>query len=159
MNQTPFIIAVEEALRKGLPTVAEKGKAMLEDFTKVIIPAAVEEGKKTLLEIKEDTQKAWDDFKKKIQEEGNPDHLVFEEVDILDSQKLLDFAKKYNVKDANEVYAMKKQKKTACFVYLSYGKDRNLFEKEQNKYVIIKAGALTADVLGLFDESELVILK
>lgn len=159
MIQLPFIIAMEEALKKGLPAVAEKGKAILDDFTKVIIPSAVEEGKKTLLEIKEDTQKAWDDFKKKIQEEGKPDYLAFEEVEILNSQSLLDFAKKHMVSGANEVYAMKKQKKTACFVYLAYGKDRNLFEKEQNKHVIIKASALTADVLGLFEESELVILK
>ena len=33
------------------------------------------------------------------------------------------------------------------------------FESDKNKYVIIKTEALKSDVLGLFDKTELVILK
>ena len=44
-------------------------------------------------------------------------------------------------------------------LYLANVKERELLPAETNKYAIIKAKALTADVLGLFLDSKLVILN
>lgn len=45
------------------------------------------------------------------------------------------------------------------YINLAYGKDQELLEKDKNKFIILKAEALSADLLNMFEESELVILK
>jgi hypothetical protein len=84
------------------------------------------------------------------------------EVDTLTSREMLQYAKNHIVKGANMVVAFKQQgiinDKKVAFVYLSYGKGRELLADENNHYVIIKAKQLEQDVLNLFIESDLVIL-
>ena len=134
-------------------------REFIEKCVKDLIPVIVQEGSETLVDIKQDAKEAWSDFLRKVKEKKYPDYIVAEEVELLNSRALLEIAKKYIVKDSNEVYALKKQDKNSIIVYLAYGKDKTPLEKEHNKYVIIKAEGLSADVLGMFDKSELVILK
>lgn len=137
-------ILIQETLQKGI-----------EELSKAISEA----GKETLNDISKDAKQAWEDFLKKIREKKTPDYIVAEDVEFLNSKTLLEIAKKYIVKGSNEVYVMRKQEKYCIFVYLAYGKDKTILEKEQNKYVVIKAEGVSADILGMFDNTELVILK
>lgn len=137
-------ILIQETLQKGI-----------EELSKAISEA----GKGTLNDISKDAKQAWEDFLKKIREKKTPDYIVAEDVEFLNSKTLLEIAKKYIVKGSNEVYVMRKQEKNCIFVYLAYGKDKTILEKEQNKYVVIKAEGVSADILGMFDNTELVILK
>lgn len=45
------------------------------------------------------------------------------------------------------------------YVNLAYGKDQELLEKDKNRFIILKVEALSADLLSMFEESELIILK
>lgn len=148
-----------KTISKGLEDIVlvakEKGKPFAEEMVSLIMS----EGKSTLEGIKQDTLSLWTDFKKELAEMDIPANIVTVDVEFLNSKKLLEIAKDNIVLNANEVYAIKKQKSDAVFVYLAYGKDKEPLGKGQNKYVIIKAEGLSADVLGLFSESELVILK
>lgn len=144
----PLIEVIEKGLNEAIKAVPE-----------VIVPTIEEEGRNTVEGIKKDAKELWNEFIQKIKEQKAPTCVVAQNVEILDSSKLLDIAKENIVKGANEVYAMKKQKGDASFVYLAYGKDKEPFDKEHNKYVIIKAEALKSDVLSLFNGTELVILK
>ncbi len=137
-------ILIQEALQKGI-----------EELSKAISEA----GKETVQDISKDAKQAWEDFLKKIREQKTPDYIVAEDVEFLNTKTLLEIAKKYIVKGSNEVYVMRKQEKNCIFVYLAYGKDKTILEKEQNKYVVIKAEGVSADILGMFDNTELVILK
>lgn len=154
-----MLAGLMNAISKGLNDIVllakEKGKPIAKEMVSVIMS----EGKSTLEGIKQDTQSLWSEFKKELREMDIPANIVTVDVEFLNSKRLLEIAKENIVPVANEVYAIKKQKSDAVFVYLAYGKDKEPFSKEQNKYVIIKAEGLSADVLGLFSESELVILK
>lgn len=123
------------------------------------IPGLIEEGTATIKGIKQDAQEAWNEFIQKMNEKKMPANVIATEVEFLNSGKLLEIAKENIIPDSNEVYAIKKEKENAYFIYLAYGKDKNPFEKEQNKYVIIKAEGLSKDIINLFSDSELVILK
>lgn len=106
-------------------------------------------------------QQAKADFLKKISVTSK-DNMTVYEVDTLTSREMLQYAKNHIVKGANMVAAFKQQgiinEKEVAFVYLSYGKGRELLADENNHYVIIKAKQLEQDVLNLFIESDLVIL-
>lgn len=134
-------------------------KDSIEKIFEELVPEIVNTGKKTLGDIKKDAQEAWVEFLKNIQENKMPKYIVAEEVEFLNSKKLIELAKKYIVAGSNEVYVMKRQEKDAVKVFLAYGKDKTPLQKEQNKYVIIKAEGLSADILGMFEQSEVVILK
>ena len=58
-----------------------------------------------------------------------------------------------------EVYVWKKAYESGIYINLAYGKDQELLEKDKNKFIILKVEALSADLLSMFEESELVILK
>lgn len=123
-----------------------------------VIPIIVEEGKNTIDDIAKFAGEEWAKFKENIK--SKPDAKVAtEEVELLNAKKLVEFAKKYRVANANEVYAWKKQGDNAVIVNLAYGKDKEPLDTADNQYVIIKAEGLSADVMNLFKESELVILK
>ena len=80
-------------------------------------------------------------------------------VELLNSTKLIALAKENTVDGANEVYVWKKTYKNGMYINLAYGKDQNLLEKDKNKFIILEAEALSADLLNMFEESELIILK
>ncbi|MCQ2208269.1 MAG: hypothetical protein MJZ02_08645 [Paludibacteraceae bacterium] len=140
------------------PQTTENILNVLKQELNKIIPEVLAEGKKTLGEIKADTSAAFQSFIESIKT-NTPSYMVFKEIDLLDSQTLVTLAKENKVDGANEVYAWRMQKDDALYVYLAYGKDKELIEKEQNKFVVVKTGALKIDVINLFKDSELVILK
>lgn len=136
-------------------------KQVLDVFVKLFeeaIPVILEEGKKAMDDIVNNTKEQVGDFMKELNTE-TAKNVEFKEVELLNSSKLITFAKENIVPGANEVYAWKKQYKDGVYINLAYGNDQNLLENDKNKFIIIKAEALTADLLNMFKESELVILK
>ena len=136
-------------------------KQVLDVFVKLFeeaIPVILEEGKKAMDDIVNNTKEQVGDFMKELNTE-TAKNVEFKEVELLNSSKLITFAKENIVPGANEVYAGKKQYKDGVYINLAYGNDQNLLENDKNKFIIIKAEALTADLLNMFKESELVILK
>lgn len=81
------------------------------------------------------------------------------EVDQLDMSTLVGFAKTYIVPNCNEVVAIKKESADCTYIYLSYSKDRQLLPTTNNKYLVIKTKSLSKDVVELFADSKIVILK
>ena len=78
---------------------------------------------------------------------------------VLDMKLLTEISRRYRVNSSNGVAAMKVIKDNSNIVYLAYVKDRDLLPVEDNHYVVIKATALTPEVINLFEENKLVILK
>ncbi len=78
---------------------------------------------------------------------------------VLDMKLLKEISQRYRVSCSNGVAAMKVIKDNSNIIYLAYVKDRDLLPIEVNHYVVIKATALTPEVISLFDGHELVILK
>lgn len=123
-----------------------------------VVPVVIEEGKKAIGEIAENTKEQVNEFIEDLNTE-KVDNVDFREVEILNSSKLITLAKENIVDGANEVYVWKKAYKSGMYINLAYGKDQELLEKDKNKFIILKAEALSADLLNMFEESELVILK
>ena len=123
-----------------------------------IVPVVIEEGKKAIDEIAENTKEQVNEFVEELNTEKEVD-VDFREIELLNSSKLITLAKENIVDGANEVYVWKKAYKSGVYINLAYGKDQELLEKDKNKFIILKAEALGADLLNMFKESELVILK
>ena len=123
-----------------------------------VVPVVIEEGKKAIGEIAENTKEQVNEFIEELNTEKEVD-VDFREIELLNSSKLITLAKENIVDGANEVYVWKKAYKSGMYINLAYGKDQELLEKDKNKFIILKAEALSADLLNMFEESELVILK
>lgn len=123
-----------------------------------IVPVVIEEGKKAIDEIAKNTKEQVNEFVEELNTEKEVD-VDFREIELLNSSKLITLAKENIVDGANEVYVWKKAYKSGVYINLAYGKDQELLEKDKNKFIILKAEALGADLLNMFKESELVILK
>ena len=123
-----------------------------------IVPVVIEEGKKAIGEIAKNTKEQVNEFIEELNIEKEVD-VDFREIELLNSSKLITLAKENIVDGANEVYVWKKAYKSGVYINLAYGKDQELLEKDKNKFIILKAEALGADLLNMFKESELVILK
>lgn len=123
-----------------------------------IVPVVIEEGKKSIDEITKNTKEQVNEFIEELNTEKEVD-VDFREIELLNSSKLITLAKENIVDGANEVYVWKKAYKSGVYINLAYGKDQELLEKDKNKFIILKAEALGADLLNMFKESELVILK
>ena len=123
-----------------------------------IVPVVIEEGKKAIDEITKNTKEQVNEFIEELNTEKEV-NVDFREVELLNSSKLITLAKENIVDGANEVYVWKKAYKSGVYINLAYGKDQELLEKDKNKFIILKAEALGADLLNMFKESELVILK
>lgn len=119
-------------------------------------PVVIEEGKKAMDEIAKNTKEQVKEFIERLNTEVAVDYI---KVELLNSTKLIALAKENTVDGANEVYVWKKTYKNAMYINLAYGKDQNLLEKDKNKFIILEAEALSADLLNMFEESELIILK
>ena len=122
-----------------------------------IVPVVIEEGKKAIDEITKNTKEQVNEFIEELNTEKEVD-VDFREIELLNSSKLITLAKENIVDGANEVYVWKKAYKSGVYINLAYGKDQELLEKDKNKFIILKAEALGADLLNMFKESELVIL-
>ena len=123
-----------------------------------IVPVVIEEGKKAIDEITKNTKEQVNEFIEELNTEKEVD-VDFREIELLNSSKLITLAKENVVDGANEVYVWKKAYNSGIYINLAYGKDQELLEKDKNKFIILKAEALGADLLNMFKESELVILK
>ena len=123
-----------------------------------VVPVVIEEGKKAIDEIAKNTNEQVNEFIEEINTE-KVENVDFREVELLNSSKLITLAKENIVDGANEVYVWKKAYKSGVYINFAYGKDQELLEKDKNKFIILKAEALGADLLNMFKESELVILK
>ena len=123
-----------------------------------VVPVIIEEGKKAIDEIAKNTKEQVNEFVEELNTEKEVD-VDFREIELLNSSKLITLAKENIVDGSNEVYVWKKTYKSDMYVNLAYGKDQELLEKDKNKFIILKAEALGADLLNMFKESELVILK
>ena len=123
-----------------------------------IVPVVIEEGKKAIDEIAKNTKEQVNEFVEELNTEKEVD-VDFREIELLNSSKLITLAKENVVDGANEVYVWKKAYNSGIYINLAYGKDQELLEKDKNKFIILKAEALGADLLNMFKESELVILK
>ena len=123
-----------------------------------IVPVVIEEGKKAIDEIAKNTNEQVNEFIEEINTE-KVENVDFREIELLNSSKLITLAKENIVDGANEVYVWKKAYKSGVYINLAYGKDQELLEKDKNKFIILKVEALSADLLSMFEESELVILK
>ena len=123
-----------------------------------VVPVIIEEGKKAIDEIAKNTNEQVNEFIEEINTE-KVENVDFREIELLNSSKLITLAKENVVDGANEVYVWKKAYNSGIYINLAYGKDHELLEKDKNKFIILKAEALGADLLNMFKESELVILK
>ena len=119
-------------------------------------PVVIEEGKKAMDENAKNTKEQVKEFIERMNTEVAVD---YRKVELLNSTKLIALAKENTVDGANEVYVWKKTYKNGMYINLAYGKDQNLLEKDKNKFIILEAEALSADLLNMFEESELIILK
>ena len=82
------------------------------------------------------------------------------DVDTFSSQDLVRLAKSNAAKGGNQVVVYKMAVDSGGFVvYVAYAKDRQLLPVESNRYVVVRANSLAPDVVTLFEDSNLVILK
>ena len=123
-----------------------------------IVPVVIEEGKKAIDEIAENTKEQVNEFIAELNTK-KVENVDFREVELLNPSKLISLAKENIVDGSNEVYVWKKTYKSDMYVNLAYGKDQELLEKDKNRFIILKVEALSADLLSMFEESELIILK
>ncbi len=110
--------------------------------------------------VTEDCKKEWSDFIGKTADFSYDNvRIVRIEDKDLDLNKLTEVIRENIVESSNEVYALKKAKDDLICIYLAYGRNGEMLEKESNCYVVLITKFLKEDVLNLFNESELVIIK
>ena len=138
--------------------VLDASMEKIEQVIQQAINCLIEHGSKIVDEVKKEYVPLLDDFVKNLK--GDIKGVALgKEVDVLDMQALVSFAKNYIVSESNEIVAMKTKQEDGYFIYLAYSKDRKLLPVANNKYLIIKAQALAKEVEDMFAESELIILK
>ncbi len=108
--------------------------------------------------LKRESRKAMADFLSQLANMKSPTIHV-EKVPVLNQEKLVEFAQKYMVQTANAVAVMRSVVDKKDIIYFTYMKDGEIIEIEKNCYVNIQSEALTRDVLELFGEENLIILK
>lgn len=144
---------------KQFDVFAQLFKTVLVEGGKQVVDTVLEEGKRTVGEIMTEAKEQYDAFLKDIQQQPVPSNVEFQEFELLNSAKLIALAKDNKVEGANEVYAWKIQKDNGIYINLAYGKDKELLVTDNNKFIVIKAEALSVDLLNMFEKSNLVILK
>ena len=123
-----------------LPYVKEQAEKVFKDLKKEMIP------------VMKDLVNSFKDGKEKT------DTIMIQET-LLNKKRLIAIAKEHLVVGATEVVAYKTSKSDYFIVYLAYSKDKELLPVEQNRYIIVKAEALSGDINILFVENKLIILK
>ena len=123
---------------------------------KEVVQEVVSEGRKAMGEIAMNTKQQIDDFIKSLKQNVN---VEYKEEEMFNSSKLIKLAKENIVKGSNEVYVWKKTYNNGVYINIAYGINNNLLEDDKNKFIIVKVEALSADLLNMFEESELVIVK
>lgn len=86
-------------------------------------------------------------------------NIVVEDVDSLTLKKLVEIASVHKVKDSTEVAAFKTATEEEYIIYLAYTCNRELIEKNNNKYIIIRSQSLARNVETLFNNDQLILLQ
>lgn len=85
--------------------------------------------------------------------------IVGRNFEVLNKEQLIEVAKSIKAQEADGIAAYRLDAPDAAFIYLANVKDRILLPEEHNKYAIIRATAISSDVLKLFGTENLIILK
>lgn len=138
--------------------IIDSSSEKMEGFVNDAIDHLVKYGTKMVEEVKKEFMPLLEDLLKNLT--GEIKGLAFgKELETLDLQTLVGFAKKYIVKKSNEIVAVKVKQNDGFLIYLAYSFDRQLLPVSENRYVIIKTKTLSKEVENLFAESDVVILK
>lgn len=138
--------------------IIDSSSEKMEGFVNEAIDHLAEYGAKMVEEVKKEFMPLLEDLLKNLT--GEIKGFAFgKEVETLDLQTFVGFAKKYIVKKSNEIVAVKVKQNDTFLIYLAYSFDRQLLPVSENRFVIIKAKTLSKEVENLFAESEVVILK
>ena len=132
---------------------------MNEYITKALQHLALAYGPKAIDSAKEHANKIARIFLEKFKS-GKDAEIFSHDVAVLDMNTLIETSRKYSVEGSSDgVAAMKIVTDNTNYIYLAYVKDRELLPVDQNHYVVIKASALTPEVIDLFEGQELIIIK
>lgn len=147
--------------RIGREMLKSELKQQLLKLYKEVLPVVLKKGGEALGGIVEDAKEEWSHFWTclKHDEEAKPKNVVFQEVELLNYNLLKQLVREYRVMGANEAYVIKIQEGGYIYFQICYGVDKNPFDTNDNKFVVIKADAVSGDVLREFGESDVIILK
>ena len=124
------------------------------------MPVIKDEWQKCKDGIKSDFEESVKNFAETVLKESyKADNIAFKKVDVLNASKLVAIVKEYKASGANECYVWKKPVDGIWFVNVAYGKDQELISNDDNKFIIIQPDSMSEDLLDMFGESELVVLK
>lgn len=142
--------------KQKLIQLLRKAEAYIEE----LMPVIKDEWQKCKEGIKSDFEESVKNFTETVLKESyKADNIAFKKVDLLDASKLVAIVKEYKVLGANECYVWKKPVDGIQFVNVAYGKDQELISNDDNKFIIIQPDSMSEDLLDMFGESELVVLK
>lgn len=117
-------------------------------------------------EVSRDMKEAWSNNMERLAETdknieaANKADVTNVEVEFLQTQQLMQIAKSIIAPGADGIAVFRiKGEDGAAIINLANVKGRELLSPETNKYAIIKAGALSADVKELFADGELQVLN
>lgn len=157
--QTPgqdILTSLSNFWKSLLPTDQQR-KALSDEFSNSV-DKVVKTATERLASMKQNLEQLEKDI-----DAANAANVAYEECDAVDSKKLFATAKALaaNGADGIAVYSetVGEGDSAACVLYLANVQGRELIAIEANKFAILKAKALTADVQDLFTDSKLVILN
>lgn len=131
-----------------------------EAYIEELMPVIKDEWQKCKDGIKSDFEESVKNFAETVLKESyKADNIAFKKVDVLNASKLVAIVKEYKASGANECYVWKKPVDGIWFVNVAYGKDQELISNDDNKFIIIQPDSMSEDLLDMFGESELVVLK
>lgn len=136
-----------------IATVAENLK---EKLLQDLLPVIQEKGGELISKIKENPIDFIKEFLKGFQSSNA--NTVYESIETISKDKLIEIAKSHIVPNATEIAAYKTETEDAFVIYLAYTKDKELLDIENNCYIIIKSNALAKDIVNLFGDDKLIIL-
>lgn len=136
--------------------VVEYAKGLLQEYLPELVDVAKEEIRKTVIKVQKELMPTIKDMVKGMMKSKSVSSV---EVDILTKQKVISIAQQNIAPGANGIAALKLQKDSKYFIYLANCKDKELLDESVNKYMVIKANEIDADVKGLFEENDLIILN
>lgn len=127
---------------------------LIENALSVLIENVREKISDTVCEtIKNTWQKFIDGFN---QTQANIETI---ELDVINKAKLVEIASINKVDGCTEVAVYKTITDESYLLYLAYSKDKELLDKQANKFVIIKSKSIAPDVDMIFKNDQLVLLK
>lgn len=136
--------------------IANIVESLQEKLLQDLLPIVEKKAEKFIATIKECSIDFIKDFLKGFQ--SSNENIIYESVETLNQNRLVEIAKRHIVPNATEIAAYKTETEDAFVIYLAYTKERELLDSKNNCYVIIKSGALAKDVVNLFGDSKLIIL-